>query len=213
MDVQRKVTAFVTNGSARDAELCVFWHPASGTQVPAGSVEDGESYDAAARREAAEETGLPHLELVAELGARRTPAPPGQAWIAHEAIPRTEPYADAPAADWTLVRTVVDVLDQANGHTRVRYHELDLDGPVQTPATVRARFDGWVPDDCVTSVQERAFFHLRTTVPPPRDWRQRAEPEHVFHLRWLPLFPPHIGLVPGMQAWLAEFHADLAANV
>jgi 8-oxo-dGTP diphosphatase len=49
----------------------VFSHPESpeaGIQVPAGSVEPGEALDAAALREAHEETGLPNLRLVAYLG-------------------------------------------------------------------------------------------------------------------------------------------------
>lgn len=209
MIVQRKVTAFVTNGSGADAELCVFWHAASGIQVPAGSVEDGESYETAARREAAEETGLSGLELVGELGVRRAPPPPGRAWIAYDVTPRTEPSDDAPSAPWTLVRTVVDVLDRRAGFTLVRHRELDLDGPGREVA----RFDGWVPDACVASVQERAFFHLRTTAPAPREWRHRGEPAYEFHLRWVPLSPQPTGLVPGQQAWLTEFHAALVANV
>lgn len=210
MLAQRKVTAFVTNGSGRAAELCVFWHTASGIQVPAGSVESGESFEQAARREAAEETGLTDLELVSALGVRRSPPPAGQAWIAHRVVPRTEPSDDAPHASWTLGQGVVDVLQRHHGYTEVCYREFDVDA--SDPQVGRARFEGWVPDACVTQVQDRAYFHFRTTVPPPREWRQQAEPEHVFHLRWVPLEPLPTVLVPGQHAWLAEFHSALVSG-
>lgn len=54
----KKVIAYVTRGD----ELLVFTHrdfPKAGVQVPAGTVESGESLDAAVLREVYEETGLP----------------------------------------------------------------------------------------------------------------------------------------------------------
>lgn len=67
MRVVEKAFAYVTH---RDL-LLVFRHPESpeaGIQVPAGTIEPGESPARAALREAAEETGPERLELVAELG-------------------------------------------------------------------------------------------------------------------------------------------------
>ncbi len=65
--LKRKVVAYITNGNA----LLVFSHPdfpEAGIQVPAGTVEPGEALEAAALREAFEETGLTGLTLVAPLG-------------------------------------------------------------------------------------------------------------------------------------------------
>ena len=53
----KKVVAYITRGD----ELLVFTHrdsPEAGVQVPAGTVEEGETLDAAVLREVHEETGL-----------------------------------------------------------------------------------------------------------------------------------------------------------
>ena len=64
-----KVVAYITDGD----KLLVFSHPhhtEAGIQVPAGTVEEGESLDEAVLREAREETGLDNLELRSYLGVR-----------------------------------------------------------------------------------------------------------------------------------------------
>ena len=69
--VVRKVVAYVTQGD----RLLVFRHtrhPEAGIQVPAGTIEEGESPEQAALREAREETGLDDLEIRSALGMRRT---------------------------------------------------------------------------------------------------------------------------------------------
>jgi 8-oxo-dGTP pyrophosphatase MutT (NUDIX family) len=60
--VRRKAFAYITSST----RLLVFTHPnhaEAGIQVPAGTVEQGETPDAAVLREAAEETGLSGLRL------------------------------------------------------------------------------------------------------------------------------------------------------
>ncbi len=76
-NIVKKVVAYITRGD----ELLVFTHrdfPEAGVQVPAGTVEDGETLDAAVLREVHEETGLP-LAIVrntAYLGRRLWKAGP-----------------------------------------------------------------------------------------------------------------------------------------
>jgi len=63
----RKVVAYITQGD----QLLVFshpHHPEAGIQVPAGTVEEGESPREAVLREAREETGLDGLEIRSYLG-------------------------------------------------------------------------------------------------------------------------------------------------
>lgn len=65
----RKAFAYITNAG----RLLVFRQPQSpeaGIQVPAGTIEEGESPEAGVMREAYEETGLEGLRLVAFLGER-----------------------------------------------------------------------------------------------------------------------------------------------
>ncbi|MFJ3793295.1 NUDIX domain-containing protein [Kitasatospora sp. NPDC090091] len=60
------------------AELLVFDHhgiPRAGTQVPAGGVRPGESLEAAALREVAEETGLLTATVVRRLAVEEQPHP------------------------------------------------------------------------------------------------------------------------------------------
>ncbi|GAB3420806.1 NUDIX hydrolase [Flindersiella endophytica] len=201
VQVQRKVTSFVTRG----AELCVFWHTGSGIQVPAGTVEEGEDFETAARREATEETGLPGLELVGRLGARTYDAPPDRAWMLRVVKLRTTPGPDAPVTAWSIPRASVRLVDIRDGSARVVYEESDIDADPQDRLTY-ARFEGWVPQSALATRQRREFYHFRTTGQAPDEWRQQAEPEHEFHLRWLPLAPKPTTLVPPQQLWLDEFH-------
>ncbi len=67
MTLKHKVFAYITN----HGRLLLFTHPQSpeaGIQVPAGTVESGETPDSAVMREAFEETGLSDLELTGFLG-------------------------------------------------------------------------------------------------------------------------------------------------
>lgn len=67
---RRKVYAYITHGN----RLLVFEQPGkpeAGIQVPGGTIEAGESPEAAALREAGEETGLARLQLAAFLGETR----------------------------------------------------------------------------------------------------------------------------------------------
>ena len=68
--IRRKAFAYITQGH----RLLVFTHPdapEAGTQVPAGTIEHGETPEDAALREAREETGLSLLTVVRFLGTSR----------------------------------------------------------------------------------------------------------------------------------------------
>ncbi len=64
-----KAFAYITRNTAQGVEVLVFAHtePDSGIQVPKGTVEQGETPEEAALRDAYEECGLEGLELVRHL--------------------------------------------------------------------------------------------------------------------------------------------------
>lgn len=67
---KRKAFAYITHNN----RLLIFSHPHSpgaGIQVPAGTMHPGESPEAAALREAIEETGLTNLTLVGLIGEQQ----------------------------------------------------------------------------------------------------------------------------------------------
>jgi 8-oxo-dGTP pyrophosphatase MutT (NUDIX family) len=67
-EVTHKTTAVVTRGVGHAREPLVFEHACTGLQLPAGTVEAGESFEATAIRELAEEAGLTDVSLHGELG-------------------------------------------------------------------------------------------------------------------------------------------------
>ncbi len=65
-----KVLAYVTRNGKSGRELLVFRHrdyPEAGTQIPAGTVEDGETAQDAVLRELGEETGLVKLTVINQI--------------------------------------------------------------------------------------------------------------------------------------------------
>ena len=72
--LKRKAFAYVTHDHPEYGQrLLIFSHPnapEAGLQVPAGTIQPGESPDAAVLREAHEETGLDDFDLVGFLGER-----------------------------------------------------------------------------------------------------------------------------------------------
>lgn len=78
----QRATAYVTDPHGR---LLVFDHidvPASGTQVPAGGIHDGETAEDAVLRELAEESGIESASIIRKLGetwymAKLGNVPPG----------------------------------------------------------------------------------------------------------------------------------------
>jgi 8-oxo-dGTP pyrophosphatase MutT (NUDIX family) len=69
LPIKQKCVMYITHGN----RLLVFDHhdfPSIGTQVPAGTLRDGEAPDVAALREAQEETGILNLRVDSKLGER-----------------------------------------------------------------------------------------------------------------------------------------------
>ncbi|MGF6884859.1 8-oxo-dGTP pyrophosphatase MutT (NUDIX family) [Nocardia sp. GP40] len=95
--VKQKVIVYVV----RDGKLLVFRHidfswEQVGIQVPAGSIRPGEAPEAAALREAREETGLSDFTIVRKLGEAEYDISPYRFEIQHRHFFQLELRQDAP---------------------------------------------------------------------------------------------------------------------
>jgi ADP-ribose pyrophosphatase YjhB (NUDIX family) len=191
----QKVTAFITRQLHDKPHLLLFRHPLTGTQVPAGTVEDGEDLKAALGREIYEETGLDSCTITAYLGCWDNELADNQR------ISRTPTHLlEAPAADARVKATIgrgvsLPFFATQGAYSEVSYYIIeDEDNHLRL-----AR--GWVETADLDTVKERHFYHLDCTAPTPKTWRLKADQDLVFELFWAPLKPKPV-LVSGQDCWL-----------
>jgi hypothetical protein len=206
-----KVTAFITRGDGPARELLVFRHPCAGVQLPAGTVEPGETLDAAVLREAAEETGLSTLTIVEGLATLPQELGPDGCMIARGPVPlRVEPAGTALPVEVPLGHMIASELGRGitvrrlrdaegyvvqSGYAQVGYDLYDIRGPrdqVLLQTTV-----GWLPLDAITTDVRRHLYHLRATAPTPDRWTHDGDASGCI-LYWTPLTAD-----PGLQPWHA----------
>jgi 8-oxo-dGTP pyrophosphatase MutT (NUDIX family) len=192
-----KVTCFITRLNQNETELLLFNHPDVGVQIPAGTVNPGEDPDTAARREAAEESGLDDLILLRSLGEADDPPTTGYVLVAHPTPVYSCP--DIQSYDWAHFRTglPVEALRHEAGFTQVRFEETDrYFDPQYTSYTIT----GWVPDDAITSQQTRHFYLFNAPNPTPHRWTVAVD-YTIFELFWAAMndLP---AIVPPQDGWL-----------
>jgi 8-oxo-dGTP pyrophosphatase MutT (NUDIX family) len=142
-----RVTALITRPGPDGPELLVFDHGVAGVQLPAGTVEAGEQFEAAVLREAWEETGALGLELVQELAVirHRSPARAEMRRVYHlrctVAMPDEWVVAtpDGGGTVWTCFWTTIDA-----AHSMVHEYQRDwLDA--SRPALDQSAIDDPLP--------------------------------------------------------------------
>jgi len=190
-----KVTAFVTRIGARGVELLLFQHPFAGIQLPAGTVEAGEPHEAAAGREAREETGLLDLPRGRFLEAISMTLPPDQAIVLKTTT--VYPRPDSTGFDWARIRNGIFVHVQRAGSEfcHISYVERD-----RNTNQVNYQITGWVPTSALTRQVTRHYYHFPYHGRTPDRWLVDID-YHRFQLFWAPL--SHLPeIVEPQRPWL-----------
>lgn len=195
--VLEKVTAFVVRLGERGHDLLLFNHPTASIQLPAGTVEPGESPAAAALREAREETGLTDLVLQQALGFRETPLTDERRIILAPTTVYTRPTVES--FDWARLRRGIAVRCERReaGFAQVTYLEWDR---MDDPTYVTYQFTGWVPESALADVERRYFFLLTTSQACPDRWQIDTD-GHRFEPFWAPLSALP-AIAPFQAGWL-----------
>jgi 8-oxo-dGTP pyrophosphatase MutT (NUDIX family) len=174
-----KVTAFITCGS----RLLLFRHLFAGIQIPAGTVEEGETPEQAVLRETFEETGLSAVRIVRQVGAQETTLAPNTGLI----LTGTKVFArpDPASFDWAFLRRGLTVqIERLEGDfAQVSYIEHDR---ITEPRYITYQITGWIPRACLAESARRTFFHLELLEAAPERW-ERFTDQHTFELFWAPL--------------------------
>jgi 8-oxo-dGTP pyrophosphatase MutT (NUDIX family) len=195
--IAEKVTAFITCGSKSGHELLLLEHPYAGIEIPAGTVEDGETPEEAAVREATEESGLTSLTLCGYLGSTVRTLPEGQRIV----VVPTRVYArpDVTSFDWAYLRTGIQVAvrRREGAFSQITYEEFDQ---LLDPQYVTMCITGWVPDSVLSETERRHFFHLEFRGRRQDSWTVRTD-NHLYTLFWAPLSSlPDV--IPFQEQWL-----------
>ena len=205
--VLEKVTAFITRARPGGDELLLFEHPFAGMQIPAGTVQAGETPREAVLREAAEETGLTEFFRVQALGCDEGQLAPDQRFVVEESTVYARP--DVTSFDWARLPpgTLVRVERRAAGFSHMLFEEWDR---LPDPQYVTYCIGGWVHDEALTDRRRRHFFHLAYRGEQDGRWTVHTD-NHEFTLFWAPLaaLPPLIPPQDGWLAFLAPLYGDL----
>ncbi|MDX1662908.1 MAG: NUDIX domain-containing protein [Candidatus Promineifilaceae bacterium] len=201
MTTLHKVTVFITRRIEGVEALLLLEHPYAGIQLPAGTVEPAETPEAAAWREAREETALraDDLELLAYCGVEESDLPPEKVIVVGDA-PTLYARPDAGSPGWAFIPrgARVDVEREQDEWVHVSYREWDH---VDASSYVTYQLTGWVRRASLSSRQERHFYHFRCRVKTEPQWRVQTD-NHTFTLFWArrdalpelhPFFQPWLG--------------------
>ncbi len=181
-----KVTAFITRETDSGRQLLVFRHPSAGIQLPAGTMERGETPEIAVLREAHEETGLTDVEIAAHLG---TMVERMDGWHL-----LTDPYTFDSGVKLTRGWPVHVISGEGENDYVCYEFQHDSDGFHDDPAKT-----GWLPRRLLTTRVRRHLLHLITTAPTLERWTNYEDDEHIFALYWAAL---DVKLSGWQQAWL-----------
>ncbi len=196
-----KVTAFITRSGPDGTELLLFQHPNAGIQIPAGTVEEGETLEQAVLREVSEETGLTHARIIRHIGWHDELPPGATHVILHPTAVYSRP--DLTSFDWARFRRgiAVRLLRRSTGvaisFAQITYEEGDR---FPNPTYITYQITGWVPEDALASTNRRHFFHLACEEETPAHWSLYTD-NHTFQPFWAP-FANMPEIITPQREWL-----------
>jgi 8-oxo-dGTP pyrophosphatase MutT (NUDIX family) len=178
-----KVTAFITRKGAAGDELLLLRHPHAGVQIPAGTIEPGETPEQAVLREVREETGITRLGTPELLGQRDEQPPGGSHVIMNQTLVYSRP--NPTSFDWvSLPRGVpVSLLREEGVYAQVSFIEHDR---FPDPTYISYAITGWVPQEALATAIRRFFYRLPRQESTPQRWEQFSD-NHRFVLFWASL--------------------------
>lgn len=179
-----KVTAFITGKNHRKDQLLLISHPHAGIQIPAGTVENGESVFDAVLREVFEETGIQNAQIIREIGKTEKELPESQYVVTETSTVYSRP--DPISFGWASIRrgiTVNHLMRNENGYCHITYKEHDN---VLEPSYITYQITGWIPSCNISKNISRQFFHLKSHEELPDRWTKEAD-GHTWELFWAPI--------------------------
>jgi len=215
-----KVTAFVTRRRDDISELLVFQHPTAGIQLPAGTIDDGETPLQAVVREVFEETGLTSLGSVTSLGLMSAMGGPSDRMVIDDTPFYAEPRVDSDSIPITIgmgieVPTLrrgywCELVKDDGDWCCVAYHY----GTIVDGLETSIRKLGWVPSQFLAADVTREMFHVPVKSDTPDHWTHSCEGDglHGYEVFWTPLDSP-AELVESNRRWLEFVREALEALI
>ena len=201
-----KVTAFVTRERNGAKELLLFKHPTAGIQLPAGTVEDGETPDTAVIREVLEETALRNVKIEQSLGCIENELEENERIVAKTTRVYTNPSLNSNFYKEKLTRGLTVIHDATyNGFMHVSYVEYEC---VAHPTRIRCNIRGWVPSEYLSARKTGYFFRLTAFEETAEEWEVKADQDYIFTMFWAPIstLPP---LVSPQNKWLDDVYKEI----